>query len=93
MVEYQTFFDPQPQCNEQREDKSRDLINGRVNSKHCEIKIIRQRDTDKAHHKSLHDKRGTGIITRTAESFLDCHMVLLSKSHVSKNCDTHKTVL
>ena len=65
----------------------------RGNSKHCEIKIIHQRHTDRGHHKGLHEKRGTGIIMRTAESFLDCHMVLLSKSHVSKNCDTHKTVL
>ena len=30
----------------------------RLNSKHCEIKIIRQRDTDRAHHKGLHDKWG-----------------------------------
>ena len=65
---------------------------GRLNSKHCEIKIIRQRNTDRAHHKGLHDKWWIGIITRTAESFLGCHMVLLSKSHVSKNFDTHKTV-
>ena len=55
--------------------------------------VVHQRDTERAHHKGLHDKWGIGIITRTAESFLDCHMVLLSESQVSKNCDTHKIVL
>ena len=55
---------------------------GRVNSECFEIKIVHQRDTDRAHHKGLHGNWGIGIITRTAESFLDCHTVLLSKSHV-----------
>ena len=67
---------------------------GRVNRKCFKMKVVHQRDTDRPHNNSLHDKWGIGIITRTAESFLDCHnMVLLSKSHVSKNCDTHKIVL
>ena len=65
---------------------------GQVNSECFEIKVF-HRDTDRAHHKGLHDKWGIGIITRTAESFLDCHIVLLSKYHVSENCDTHKMVL
>ena len=58
---------------------------GRVNSKHCEMKIICQRyteSTERAHHKGLHDKRGIEIIAQTAESFLGCHTVLLSKSQV-----------
>ena len=93
MFEGQKFLDHVAKMEWTRERPVHGHDYGRVSSKHCEIKINRQRDTDKAHHKSLHDKRGTGIITRTAESFLDCHMVLLSKSHVSKNCDTHKTVL
>ena len=55
---------------------------GRVNSERFKIKLVHQRDTDRAHNNSLHDKWGIGIITRTAESFLGCHKVPLSKSHV-----------
>ena len=64
----------------------------RVNSECFENRVV-YGDTDRAHRKGLLDMWGIGIITRTAESFLGCHMVLLSKSHVSKNCEKHKTVL
>ena len=61
------------------------------NSECFEIKVVHQRDTERAHHKGLHDKWGIEIIAQTAEFFFQA--VLLSKSHVSKNCDTHKIVL
>ena len=66
---------------------------GWVNSECFKIKVVHQRDTDRPHNNSLHDKWGIGIITRTAEPFLGCHMGLLSKSHFSKNREKHKTVL
>ena len=55
---------------------------GRVDSECFEIKVVHQRDTERAHHKGLHDKWGIGMITRTAEFFLGCQTVLLSKSQV-----------
>ena len=44
--------------------------------------VVHQRDTERAHHKGLHDKWGIGIITRTAETFLGSQTLLLSKSQV-----------
>ena len=59
---------------------------GRVNSECFENRVV-YGDTDRSHRKGLLDKWWIGIITRTAEPFLGCHMGLLSKSHVSKNRD------
>ena len=47
--------------------------------------VVHQKDTERAHHKGLHDKWGIGIITRTAETFLGSQTVLLSKSQVRLN--------
>ena len=62
--------------------RSRDLIMVGSTVKCFKMKIIRQRDTERAHNPGLHDNWRMGIITRTAESFLGCQMVLLSKSQV-----------
>ena len=54
----------------------------RVNSESFKVNVVHQRDTERAHHEAVHDKWGIGIITRTAETFLGCQTVLLSKSQV-----------